>query len=148
MQHVSHVATRNLESIFFATPSITLHKRVMTSLCETYKRIPRNALGSPLSNDRKTLSREHRCGSLYNQSCPFGERLWRQRQWREKPWQSQDPFLAAWLSLVLFIPRPCSPQSIVLSSFFAEFKVRRQIHERPRYMLIRLRLHRRKGVEP
>jgi len=146
MQHVSHVAMRNLESIFFATPPTTLWKsndmqdvQAYTTKCNgrihcrTTKKCfwgstvavhytTRVALSG--NDDDNDGSGEKNLGNSKIHFLQF-----------DSPWFYSFHDLA-------------SPQSIVLDSFFAEFKVRRQIHERPGYMLIRLRLHRRKGVEP
>lgn len=102
------------------------HKGV-TLLCETYKYI-RDATGKSIV-ERLRNAFEGTRGSLYNSGSPFDDDDYDNDVYYdddgdgvEKPRQSQRPVSCGPAPLVLFISRPCSPQSITSASFFSREK--------------------------
>jgi len=104
-------------------------------LCETYKRVirefhPRRDEKSIVERSRNAFERNAIAVSLYNAGRPFsiGDDNGDDHDDGDDDGgvknldNHEDPFLAARLRSVLFIPRPCSPQSITSDFFFYEIQ--------------------------
>lgn len=145
IRHVSrYAAARNSNLIFFKTP----RERVVSLCGRTSVHETRWKVHCRITEKR---FRGNIVAVHYIIRIASFRRRWRRgrrRRWEEKTLAiarpvSYSPALLGFIHSTTLLPTIHRP-----GSFFAESKVRRQIHGRPGYMLIRLRLHRRKGVGP